>query len=131
MKNGEMMVKGGQDERQKEPGKDRRPGKIDHASGKGSLDDAHGHAKDQRPEESVEFSEDVMEVDARGLLCPEPVLLTARALAQMPPGKTGKLHVLVNTAAAKENVTRLAENKGHRVTAKAAGGDVLLVIQKQ
>jgi len=74
--------------------------------------------------------EDIIEVDARGLLCPEPVLLTARALAQMPPGQAGVLHVLVNTTAAKENVSRLAESKGCRVTAKAAGEDVLLIIQK-
>jgi len=71
-----------------------------------------------------------VEVDARGLLCPEPVLLTARALAQMPPGRPGALHILVNTTAAQENVSRLAESKGCRVTAEAAGDDVLLIIEK-
>lgn len=114
--------------RKNEPGEERHPEKLNLESG-GRLPDPP-HEKDQRPDEGAEVRQDVVAVDARGLLCPEPVLLTTRALAQIPPGKAGTLHVLVNTAAAKENVSRLAESKGCRVTAKAAGEDVLLIIQK-
>jgi len=88
------------------------------------------HGDQQPAGGAAQAGADIAEVDARGLLCPEPVLLTARALAQMPGGQAGVLHVLVNTAAAKENVSWLAESKGCRVTAEAAGEDVLLIIQK-
>ena len=111
------------------PGEERRPEKMTFEDG-GRLPDL-SPGKDQRPDGgAAQVREDIVEVDARGLLCPEPVLLTARALAQMPPGQAGTLHVLVNTTAAQENVSRLAESKGCRVAAKAAGEDVLLIIQK-
>ena len=41
-------------------------------------------------------------VDARGLSCPEPVVMTRNAMA----GKEPAYQVLVDTVAAKENVTR-------------------------
>lgn len=122
------MAKSKNTGRKNGPGEERRPEKLNLESGERLLNSPQ--EKDRWPDESAEVRQDVVEVDARGLLCPEPVLLTARALAQMPPGKAGTLHVLVNTTAAKENVSRLAESKGCRVTAKAAGEDVLLIIQK-
>lgn len=67
------------------------------------------------------------EVDARGLLCPEPVLLTKRVLDNM---NTGIVHVLVSNAAARENVSRLAENKGWRVEVSNQGDDILLTLTK-
>lgn len=67
------------------------------------------------------------EIDARGLLCPEPVLMTRRELDKM---SSGTLRVLVSTAAAKENVTRLAESKGWRVAVAAAGEDIILTLSK-
>lgn len=69
----------------------------------------------------------VREVDARGLLCPEPVLLTKRVLDTMDGGT---IKVLVSHTAARENVSRLAENKGWRIEVTNQGEDILLVLQK-
>lgn len=51
-------------------------------------------------------------VDARGLSCPQPVVLTKRALDAIT---SGKLEVLVDSPAAKENVVRFARNAGWSV----------------
>lgn len=67
------------------------------------------------------------EVDARGLLCPEPVLLTKRELDQM---SGGSLKVLVSNQAARENVTRLAESRGWSVSVTNEGSDIILLLTK-
>ena len=51
-------------------------------------------------------------IDARGLSCPQPVLDTLAKIDSM--GK-GELEVLVDTEAAKENVSRAAQGKGWEV----------------
>ncbi|MFZ5645138.1 MAG: sulfurtransferase TusA family protein [Bacillota bacterium] len=66
-------------------------------------------------------------VDARGLLCPEPVLLTKRAIDSIT---SGTVKVLVDNNAAKENVTRLAENKGWRVSVSGEGSNTVLNLTK-
>jgi tRNA 2-thiouridine synthesizing protein A len=48
-------------------------------------------------------------VDARGLSCPQPVLLTMDEIGTV--GK-GEIIVLVDTNASKENVSRAAVSKG-------------------
>lgn len=48
-------------------------------------------------------------VDARGLSCPQPVLM---ALSKMREMKTGELEVLVDNEVSKENVTRAAGKEG-------------------
>ncbi|MBI5249192.1 MAG: sulfurtransferase TusA family protein [Desulfomonile tiedjei] len=48
-------------------------------------------------------------VDARGLSCPQPVLL---ALSKMRDMKTGELEVLVDNEVSKENVSRAASKEG-------------------
>lgn len=48
-------------------------------------------------------------VDARGLSCPQPVLM---ALSKMREMKTGELEVLVDNETSKENVSRAASNEG-------------------
>ena len=66
-------------------------------------------------------------VDARGLLCPEPVLLTKKVIE----GKQGgTVNVLVDNAAAKENVTRLAENKGWQVSVSSNGNEYILILNR-
>ena len=52
-------------------------------------------------------------VDARGLSCPEPVMLTHQAIQKL--GK-GTIEVLVDTGTARENVSRMAKNSGWEVT---------------
>jgi selenium metabolism protein YedF len=51
-------------------------------------------------------------VDARGLACPEPVVMTRQALRDA----AGPLSVLVDNPAARDNVTRFAASRGCRVT---------------
>ncbi len=66
-------------------------------------------------------------VDARGLLCPEPVLRTKKQIDKM---SGGLLEVLVDNPAARENVTRLCENKGWKVDVSEQGADYVLKISK-
>ena len=53
-------------------------------------------------------------VDACGRSCPEPVLLTKKALAS----KGDHYEVLVDNVTAKENVTRFAKNAGYTVSVR-------------
>jgi tRNA 2-thiouridine synthesizing protein A len=48
-------------------------------------------------------------VDAKGLSCPQPVLLT---VSEMKKIKKGEIIVLVDTVASKENVSRAAVAQG-------------------
>ena len=51
-------------------------------------------------------------VDARGLSCPQPVLMT---MDEMKKVNKGKIMILVDTNASKENVSRSAESQGWQV----------------
>jgi tRNA 2-thiouridine synthesizing protein A len=51
-------------------------------------------------------------VDARGLSCPQPVLM---ALSKMREMKTGELEVLVDNEVSKENVSRAASTEGWEI----------------
>lgn len=48
-------------------------------------------------------------VDARGLSCPQPVLMTVSEIKKV---QRGEITVLVDTDTSKENVTRAAASKG-------------------
>jgi len=65
-------------------------------------------------------------VDARGLSCPQPVILTRRAIreGQFP------FEVLVETVTSRENVRRLAKKAGCRVTVEQVGDEFNLTIEK-
>jgi tRNA 2-thiouridine synthesizing protein A len=65
-------------------------------------------------------------VDARGRSCPEPVLMTKKALQDNPEG----LEVLVDNLTAKENVTRFAKNSGYNVEVSQNGSNYILSINK-
>lgn len=52
-------------------------------------------------------------VDARGLSCPEPVLLTLDAIKKL---SKGQLEILIDTDTSKENVCRLAKSMGWEIT---------------
>jgi TusA-related sulfurtransferase len=66
-------------------------------------------------------------VDARGLLCPEPVLMAKRAIDKMPGGT---VKVMVDNSAARENVTRMAENSGWSVSVSAEGTDYIITLKR-
>ena len=67
-------------------------------------------------------------VDARGLSCPQPVLLTMEEIKKA--GK-GQIEVLVDTDTSKENVSRAATSQGWQVqnVAEESGG-YRIVIKK-
>ena len=66
------------------------------------------------------------QVDARGLSCPEPVIMTKNALAS----KEAAYEVLVDNVTARENVTRFASHQGYQVQVEEHGEDFLLRITK-
>ncbi len=51
--------------------------------------------------------EEMKEIDARGLACPQPVILTKKALEEM---SEGEVLTIVDNITARENVSRLASN---------------------
>lgn len=59
-------------------------------------------------------------VDARGLSCPQPVLMT---LTEIKKTEKGEIEVLVDTDTSKENVSRAAESQGWRIDALVNEGD--------
>ncbi|MDD3580160.1 MAG: sulfurtransferase TusA family protein [Desulfobacca sp.] len=52
-------------------------------------------------------------IDARGLSCPQPVLLTLQAIKKL---NKGQIMVLVDTDTSKENVIRAAASQGWQLT---------------
>jgi len=64
-------------------------------------------------------------VDARGLLCPEPVLLTKKVIENIT---AGTVKVLVDNNAAKENVSRLAEKFGWKIELANDGSNFILTL---
>ncbi len=61
-------------------------------------------------------------VDAAGLSCPEPVILTKRAIEDQPK----ELEVTVDNNVSKENVKRFLESSGYTVTIKEKDEDILI-----
>lgn len=66
-------------------------------------------------------------VDARGRSCPEPVLLTKKALTIYKDG----VDVVVDNVTAKENIKRFATNLGYKVNVKENGQDIYIEIRKE
>ena len=65
-------------------------------------------------------------IDTRGRSCPEPVLMTKKALLSSPKG----LEVLVDNMTARENVSRFAKNSGYNVEISQNGNDYILNLTK-
>ncbi|MEE9911569.1 MAG: sulfurtransferase TusA family protein [Deltaproteobacteria bacterium] len=61
-------------------------------------------------------------IDARGLSCPQPVVMVDRAIAD---GNTD-LEILVDNEVARENVTRLASRRGLKTDARQEGADIVV-----
>jgi tRNA 2-thiouridine synthesizing protein A len=56
---------------------------------------------------------DIKIMDARGLSCPEPVMLTNQAIKKL---SKGTIEVLVDSSSARENVSRMAKSSGWEVS---------------
>ena len=65
-------------------------------------------------------------IDARGLSCPEPVIMTRKALSS---GEQN-YEVLVDNPASRENVTRYAEHQGYSVSVTEQDGEYTLSLRK-
>ena len=67
---------------------------------------------------SVDANTKQNELDCRGLACPQPVILTKKALDHLP----AELTVLVDNVAAKENVAKFASANGYGVSIEQGAG---------
>ena len=68
-------------------------------------------------------------VDARGLSCPQPVILT---INEIKTGNDPEIIVLVDTDTSKENVTRAATSQGCTISEVSQDGDGYRIsIQKE
>ncbi|WP_022852628.1 sulfurtransferase TusA family protein [Thermodesulfatator atlanticus] len=64
-------------------------------------------------------------IDARGLSCPQPVLLTLEAIKE---GSADEMVVLVDNETAKENVTRAVTSQGWQVAEIIEEGDEYKIV---
>ena len=67
------------------------------------------------------------QVDARGLSCPQPVVVTRKKMDQI---EKGTIEVMVDTATSRDNIERMATNQGWQVEVKEKEDEFLLVLTK-
>lgn len=65
-------------------------------------------------------------LDAKGLSCPEPVIMIRQAMMS----KETAYEMVVDNAVSKENVTRYAEHQGYKVTVTENDGEYTLKMTK-
>ena len=71
---------------------------------------------------------EITNVDARGLSCPEPVLMTEKVLKKL---QKGEVKVLVDTNTSKENVSRMAKHLEWSISdQKQPDGTIELLLKK-
>jgi TusA-related sulfurtransferase len=66
-------------------------------------------------------------IDARGLSCPQPVVLVKKAIDNLAKGE---IEVWVDTVTSRENVSRLARNAGFQISVEEKEGEFLLKLFK-
>ena len=66
-------------------------------------------------------------IDARGLSCPQPVVLTKNKMKEI--GK-GTFEVIVETGTSRDNITRLANNEGWNIKVQEEGDEFILTLSK-
>lgn len=66
-------------------------------------------------------------VDARGLSCPQPVILTKRELEK----QGGKAIVMVDNDVAVDNIARFAESRGLSFSVKEDGENYIIAIGQE
>jgi len=65
-------------------------------------------------------------IDARGLSCPQPVVLVDRAVHE---GNTD-LEILVDNEVSRENVLRMADRRGLKTDVRQEGPDIVIRAKK-
>ncbi|APF27853.1 sulfurtransferase TusA family protein [Clostridium sporogenes] len=68
----------------------------------------------------------LVQIDARGVSCPHPVLMTKKALANNKEG----INVIVDNMTARGNVERFMKNSGYKVTIEEKEDDFILSARK-
>ncbi len=66
-------------------------------------------------------------LDARGLSCPEPVIITKKAIEK---DKLENFTILVDAHVAVENITRFVKSKGYNIIVSESEGEYSLTISK-
>jgi len=69
----------------------------------------------------------LVKVDARGVSCPQPVLLTKNAAKNNP----AEIQVVVDNNTAKSNVERFLKNSGYKNISFSSQGDDYVVTAKK
>ena len=67
-------------------------------------------------------------VDARGLSCPQPVMLTSKAIKKL---NKGTIEVLVDSGTSRDNVCRLAKYSGWAVTVEEQPEGIYRIVLKK
>ena len=65
-------------------------------------------------------------IDVRGMSCPQPVLMTKKAIEKYPDG----IDILVDNNTAKNNITRFLGNLGYKLSFIDENEDTLIVVRK-
>ena len=68
----------------------------------------------------------MLDIDVKGLACPEPVVRTMQALKKSPEG----VRVTGDTVASRENITRFAAAKKYKVETEEQNGVYVLTLTK-
>jgi len=71
------------------------------------------------------MKDDIKTVDARGFACPQPVIMTRKALQE-----ADEVLTIVDNATSQHNVTRMAEKAGYVVRVEQQGDGIYLHIAK-
>lgn len=67
----------------------------------------------------------MFEIDARGLSCPQPLMMTNDAIKS----QEGPIKVLVSEPHQRTNVEKFAKDKGKKVTVNEVGSEFEIVIE--
>lgn len=65
-------------------------------------------------------------IDARGLSCPQPVVLTQKVMQE----GYDALEVIVDNEVSKENILRLVKKNGMKSEIHKEGNDIVIIIEK-
>lgn len=65
-------------------------------------------------------------IDTSGTSCPQPVLMTKKALEEAPEG----IDIIVDNNTAKNNVTRFLKNSGYKFSVKDEADSFLIEARK-
>ena len=84
--------------------------------------------KDTKGKSTMASELDIERVDARGLSCPQPVIMSRNA---MKKAGAGPIEVLVETGTSRDNVSRMAHKEDWMVEVEEVADGFKLFLHKQ